>query len=400
MQELGGKLGRVGGIGAWFQNLFEGKRADFEYIGTQLGHLGDGLGKFQAGITANGDFDATKIAAALGALDHLVSMMQTFSVLEEKMDAISQSYGNTSYTMVDFFNNMWDALYVMVNGTKEKGSVVKLLADFVKDFDSELAELGGLQNTGSVDILKTLTDAIANLVIAARTMQNDQGAIVVDFSVIGTNICQGIINGILAGQSGVIDTAVNMALSVYEAVKAALKIESPSRVFMELGGYVGMGFANGITGQQANVNAAAMGLADSAVNSATEAMALFAQLMSQEIDANPTITPVMDLSNIYAGSAEINGLLGAQQQLSLAGAGAGYSSSSVPRGDRGSGEYRGQDLTGVYAAINSLGGRIDAMSDAVSHMQIVMNTGALVGEVTDGINRNLGAKTTYGRRRN
>ena len=405
MQTLTGKLGRIGGIAQFFTNLWEGKEADFQYLGTQLGFLGDGLGKFQEGITKNGSFDAEKVSSALGALDHLVSMMQTFSVLSKSMDAISQSYGLSSYTTQNLMQNMVNALFQMTDVYELEGhagaaSVVGQLAAFIKEFDYQLSELGGLDNVNAIDILQGVATAISTLVTAAKDMQDDQGQIAVDFSVIGTQICNGVIAGIEAGQSGVITAAVNMAVAAYEAAKGALDINSPSRIFAGLGSSIGEGFISGMNSQEGAVEAASADLSNGAVDSATDAMAAFAALMSQEIDANPTITPVMDLSNITAGSEAINGMLAGEKELSLAGAGGSYSSSSIPRSDNGTSEYRGQDLSGVYASIQSLGDRITTMADRMSQLQIVMNTGALVGEVTDGINRNLGAKTTYRRRRN
>lgn len=405
MQTLTGKLGRIGGIAQFFNDLWNGKEADFQYLGTQLGFLGDGLGKFQAGITAHGEFDAAKVSTALGALDHLVSMMQTFSVLSQSMDAISQSYGLSNYTTQNLMQNMVNALFQMTDvheleGHAGSASVVGQLANFIKEFDYQLSELGGLENVDAIDILNGVATAISTLVTAAKDMQNDQGQIAVDFSVIGTQICNGVIAGIEAGQSGVITAAVNMAVAAYEAAKGALDINSPSRIFADLGMSVGEGFVKGMDNQEEAVEGASEDLSKGAVDSATNAMAAFAALMSQEIDANPTITPVLDLSNITAGSDAINRMLSGEKDLSLAGAGADYSKESIPRNDSGTSEYRGQDLTWINQAIEGLGSQISTMANQISNMQIVLDTGVLVGGVTDGVNRNLGAKTTYGRRRN
>ena len=399
MTTLESKLGTVGGIAQFFSKLWNGKDADFQYVGTQLGYLGDGLGKFQQGITANGSFDAAQVSSALGALDHLISMMQTFSVLDEKMDAISQSYGLSSYTMKDFFVNMWDSLYLMTNGADGRGSAVELLADFVKSFDSELSELGGLDNAGSTDILNSVAQSISTLVTAARNMQNEDGTLI-DFQLVGTNIASGIAAGI-AGATGVVEAAARAVVrAAVDAANAEADSHSPSRVFMTVGGFMGQGLALGLIDQKGNVGDAAAEVTDQAIESAGGIMAQFASLMSQEIDANPTITPVIDLTNITAGANAINDMLTGEKRLSLAGAGSSYSESSIPRNDKGTSEYRGQDLSGVYSAISRLGDRIDVMSSRISNMQIVMNTGVLVGEVTDGVNKNLGAKTTYNRRRN
>ena len=405
MQTLSSDLGRIGGISQFFNNLWNGKEADFEYVGSQLGALGRGLGEFGSGITANGAFNASGAAEALGALDHLVSMMQTFSVLEEKMDAISMSYNLHNYTVKNFMQNLNEALYWMSHslGGEVSGTVVEQLAEFVKEFDIALNDtengLGGLADSNAPDILNTVAQSISNLVTAARNMQNEDGSMI-DFQIVGQNISNGIAAGI-ANATGVVTAA---ARAVVQAAVAAANAEadshSPSRVFMTVGGFMGQGLAIGFSNQKGIVENAATEVTDSAIDSATNAMALFTQLMSQDIDANPTITPVVDLSNVTAGSAAINGLLAGDKELSLAGAGGDYSGKTIPGNNGTTGDYRGQDLTFINTAIQGLGARIDAMGARISQMQIVMNTGALVGQVTDGINKNLGQKTIYGRRRN
>jgi len=404
MQQLSGKLGRVGGIAKFFENLWEGHEADFQYVGTQLGFLGDGLGKFQAGITKNGSFNASQVSEALGALDHMVSMMQTFHVLETHMDEISQSYGLSQYTTKGFVQNMVNALYDMtgvfeLEGHAGPASVVGQLANFIKEFDYQLSELGGLENTNSTDILNSVAQSISTLVEAARNMQNEDGTMV-DFEIVGQNISSGIAAGI-AQATGVVEAAARAVVrAAVDAANAEADSHSPSRVFMTVGGYMGQGMALGLSDQQGIVETAAAGVTDGAIETAQTAMAAFASLMSQDIDANPTITPVLDLSNVTAGSAIINGLLAGNRDLSLSGAGSSYSAQTVPRSDRAVNEVRGNDYSGIYASIQSLGARIDAMGNKISNLQIVLDSGAVAGAVTDGVNRNLGRKTTFNRRRN
>lgn len=404
MQELSGRLGRIGGIGEFFKNIWEGHETDFQYVGTQLGFLGDGLGKFQAGITANGSFNASQVSEALGALDHMVSMMQTFHVLETHMDAISQSYGLSSYTTKNFVQNMVNALYDMtgvfeLEGHAGPASVVGQLANFIKEFDYQLSELGGLENANSTDILNSVAQSISTLVEAARNMQNEDGTMI-DFQIVGQNISSGIAAGI-AQATGVVEAAARAVVrAAVVAANEAADSHSPSRVFMTVGGYMGQGMALGLSDQQGLVETAAAGVTNGAIETAQTAMATFAALMSQDIDANPTITPVLDLSNVTAGSAMINGLLAGNRDLSLSGAGSEYSAQTVPRSDRAVNEVRGNDYSGIYASIKSLGARIDAMGSKISNLQIVLDSGAVAGAVTDGVNRNLGRKTTFNRRRN
>ncbi len=63
---------------------------------------------------------------------------------------------------------------------------------------------------------------------------------------LGSDMMRGLADGIRNAVSGVIEAAVNAAKSAVDAVKGALGINSPSKVFAELGAMTGQGFINGI----------------------------------------------------------------------------------------------------------------------------------------------------------
>lgn len=106
------------------------------------------------------------------------------------------------------------------------------------------------------------------------------------FTQFGANILAGLVNGILGGLGAVRDAIVGVAESTVGWFKEKLGIHSPSRVFAELGGFVGDGAAEGIDDSQkrvanstkalATVAAAAFGIpglgaaADIAVNGAAQ----------------------------------------------------------------------------------------------------------------------------------
>jgi len=66
------------------------------------------------------------------------------------------------------------------------------------------------------------------------------------FYSIGVNIVQGLINGINAKKSAAIQAARELANAVDNAARGTLGVQSPSRVFEEIGMWVDMGLANGL----------------------------------------------------------------------------------------------------------------------------------------------------------
>ncbi|WP_182343329.1 phage tail tape measure protein [Comamonas koreensis] len=77
----------------------------------------------------------------------------------------------------------------------------------------------------------------------------------------GANIIQGLVSGITSRIAAVRDAVGEVASSSIGWFKERLGIHSPSRVFAELGGYVGEGAAQGIAGSSGLVRNAALGMA-------------------------------------------------------------------------------------------------------------------------------------------
>ncbi len=75
---------------------------------------------------------------------------------------------------------------------------------------------------------------------------------------IGANILDGLVNGLKAGLSRVVDAAKNIGSSVINTLKGVLGIASPSRVMKELGAFTSEGFVQGIGSKEKDVKAAAV----------------------------------------------------------------------------------------------------------------------------------------------
>ena len=396
MLTLESKLGMVGGVAQTLDRFIFGKGADFEYLGGQLGHLGAGLGQFQAGITANGDFDASKVAEALGALDHLVSLMQTFSVLQEKMDAISQSYGITHYDMKTFMINMWDALSFMTAGLGDnRDTVVKRLAMFIKEFDYELSELGGFDNTDAIDVLNKVSEAIGKLVIAGRNMQDENG-VAVDFTLVGMNISNGIAKGI-ADSTAVVEAAARAVVrAAINAANAEADINSPSRVFMEIGSYMTQGLAIGVQKDGNLVENSMEDVTDDAINSMGGVLAVFADLMSQEIDANPTITPVLDLTEVTTGMEMLHQMFANDPYWKLNNPAANIMMPGVGENQNGTETHDYTDtIREVKGEVANMRNDLRSLSEAMGRMKLVMNTGEVVGAIGPEMDQYLGRAGFY-----
>lgn len=133
----------------------------------------------------------------------------------------------------------------------------------------------------------------------------------------GSNIAQAFAKGISDYSYIATNKARALAASVTSIVKSALDINSPSKVFMEIGRSVPEGFALGIGDFGHGITNSITTMSDTAVQGTYNAIARIAEAIDTDIDSQPTIRPVLDLSNVESGADTINGLFSMQPSLEL-----------------------------------------------------------------------------------
>lgn len=125
----------------------------------------------------------------------------------------------------------------------------------------------------------------------------------------GANLAIGFANGISANSFRAIAQATAMATSAALAAKAALDEHSPSRVGYEIGDFFGIGFINGIADNIGNSYDTSYNMAEYAKKGLSKAVSSIKTLIENGIDSQPTIRPVLDLSDISNGAGAISSML-------------------------------------------------------------------------------------------
>jgi len=138
---------------------------------------------------------------------------------------------------------------------------------------------------------------------------NGVGGMIGGFTDFGRNVVQGMINGITSMAGELKKKALSVFSGLPDGVKKMLGIASPSKVFKKIGGYTGEGFVIGLTSYASKVSDSAKNLGQGAVNAMSKAISGVSDIVNMGIDPNPTITPVMDLSNIQNGSKQLYSMM-------------------------------------------------------------------------------------------
>lgn len=126
-------------------------------------------------------------------------------------------------------------------------------------------------------------------------------------------IIEGMAKGLTSGTNKVVQAAKNVAKSALDAALKFLGIKSPSKVFEEqVGEQVPAGMALGIRKNTAEVIGASEDMGESSVNALRKTLSGLSDLMKTDINTNPVISPVLDLTSLQKDANQIGSMLRTQ----------------------------------------------------------------------------------------
>ena len=133
----------------------------------------------------------------------------------------------------------------------------------------------------------------------------------------GKNLVEGIARGIKNGASSVISATGSIASRALKSFKSKLGISSPSKVFAEASRWIPEGIVVGINKTSSKVSSAVSAMAENSVDAMSEAVARAYEMIDTGNNFNPTITPVLDLSQVKSEAGGISSMFG-NESISLA----------------------------------------------------------------------------------
>ena len=270
----------ISGLASWFTN-------------------GSSLSSFTKDLASISNIDTNNLGSAIDGIERLVKMAD---------DLEDNDFGS----MKDFGK----ALKKVAEDGVSK--FVKAFADAYSKVEKAAEELIGQAKTGVENKQKAFNKALTTLVTKGvnhiKTVDNYK-----KFKGAGQYLAEGFANGINCEDSIIkVKTAATvMANAAKKAAEKAAGVQSPSVVFYGIGKFVVAGFVNALKDGTSQVYKTSADMADSATNGFESAIGKLKNAIDLDIDPNPTIRPVLDLTDIKAGSAAIDGMFGANPTVGI-----------------------------------------------------------------------------------
>ena len=222
------------------------------------------------------------------------------------IDAIADAVRNNSERAE---KSMWNLITALI---KAAIKCIKGLWEDVKNAGKEL--IGGKLfegfHLGGGKLPAKVKEIVSNAVSTIGTMWND-------FKEAGKNMIKGFIDGIFGSSEDLKSAAREAAKKALDAAKNFLGIKSPSKAFMEVGKYCDEGMAVGLSKYANEVEKSTENVGKTALNSMSDVISSLADSFNSDYNVDPTITPVLDLSEIQNGAKDLNGLLGSYNNIDI-----------------------------------------------------------------------------------
>ena len=297
---------------------------DFEGIGNSIKTFCDSFD----------NVDASKVETAINSINKLVNTIKSMDGLNTNgvntFKGILNSLSGDTVNLKGIGNSFSDDQIASFNSIGS--SVVSAIASGMKSKSSEFTSIGhsilsSIKSSLNYNIqqFKTSGETImSNFVSGIKGSRNTASSAFTsmmafitlslkgyynNFYTIGGYLVTGFANGISASAYKAKAKAKDMAKDAEKAAREELQVHSPSKKLDKVGQYFGMGFANGIDKKSHLSVQAAKTMAASAIDSTKQTISRLGQILAMDVDAQPTIRPVMDLSDINSGVATMNGML-------------------------------------------------------------------------------------------
>ena len=333
----GVETGTVNASVGWAQRLVEvaksaveidvdkiGNFEKIENIGSTIKAYYDSVSGVAQDVLTKSITNAKGIVRLVNSLVNMDSSgVDTFKSTVNKLadvdfNGLSASYSKSLPKLTNMGSGMMDAL---ISGMKNKqtsiaGAVKTIVNAIVTAFVSKATDFSKAGNAYVNNLIKGLNKKKSAVQKASESIgksaAGEKGAKLAysSFESAGKYVVDGFASGIKLKAYVAVNAAEEMAKAAAQAAKDALKINSPSKIFMGLGSGVVEGFVKGIYDNTRDVVNASEGIADTARSGFSNAIGRVTDYLNGNMDAQPTIRPVLDLSDVESGAARIGSMFG------------------------------------------------------------------------------------------
>ena len=256
-------------------------------------------------------------------------------------------------------------------------NMIKGIGDKAKGFLEKGKELAGKLKDGidnkKEDIKKGVSTLVEKAADKAKTAKKN-------FEEAGKDLMSGLKSGIENMKEKIKSVTKGISDSVIGKFKDLMGIHSPSRVFFGFGKNIDEGLINGLRKYSSKVSNTTEYVGRKTLKGMANAMKQVTDLIDSDMDTQPTVRPVVDLSDVKTGAKAINGMLNRANTISLR---SEIAAVSATMQNRQNGNHE------LLSAIKGLRKDMSSNTGTSVNVQLDYNAGSDANEIANDIAVNL-----------
>lgn len=230
------------------------------------------------------------------------------------LGSITKSFSGTVSKMSSIGSNMASSIS---RGFKSKQSlftsaVSSMMSSALKSVTSKanaFNQAGSMLSTKLVTGLKSKASTIkASLLSAVSLAANTVRVYWSSFYNAGIYLGSGLVSGINAKKQAAYKAGYELGQAAVKGEKDGQKSRSPSKLTIQAGKWLGEGLVIGINKMGSKVYSAGHNLGDNAAKSMSSVLSKMSDFIDSGVDVQPTIRPVVDLSDVRTGADAIGNM--------------------------------------------------------------------------------------------
>ena len=321
-------------------------------------------------------------------------------ILSAIVTAIKDKLGDFLNKGKEIMTNIKDGIANKISEVKSKvkeviTNCVTAIKDKLGDFLNKGKELMTNIKDGINNKLSAVKNAATSIVSKALSAIEDKAG---EWTNIGKKLIEGLKNGMTSLGNSVVNGAKWIGGKAVDGLKKLFGIHSPSRVFAEIGMYCDKGLIEGLENGADDIFKASEVIGEQAVTGMTKTIKRLSDNIDLYIESDPTIKPVLDLSDIKNGSKDIDKMLYNKKSVELADNVNFAMNTALERNQNE--KTKTYNDSGVISEIGKLREDINVLAGAITQMKLVMDTGTIVGALAGPMDSALGMRAKYGLRGN
>ena len=307
--------------------------SNFPELGTALRGFIDNIGTFtgvqvvtiHAVVAAINALTGLANADLSGASKHLVDFGNDLPDFATDISDFCTSMPSSD-TMTSAVNNLDKLLSAVEDIGNANSGCLSTFADDLKTIGKNAVDkfveafTNSSVKTDLKEAAKTLgdkvVDGIENKERAIKTAGTDAAKKAVDgvetqeddMETAGKDLGSGLVRGIKSKETAAYNAGYDLGQKAVQGEKDGQQSKSPSKLTMLAGQWIGEGLVIGMGKMSRQVYNAGVGLGKTATKTISSAVSRIADLVNTDIDSQPTIRPVLDLSDVRSGVSSIGSL--------------------------------------------------------------------------------------------